>query len=310
MKKFWMIILIVLLFVTTLSGCAEKTENESKYANYQTIMANLSKVENLDLSQADGVLKEILDKGVLTIATSPDYPANEFIDAATGQIFGSEIILAQFVANSLNVELKIETMPFEGILAAIDTKKADLGISGFGYKPDRAENYELSIGYQNSETEVVHHTLLVRANEKDQYQSLADFKGKKIDAQANSLQEMYALEQIEDVQLQMVASFDQAILDLIAGKVDAVAIDGTPAKNYAEQSNGQIVSLFTEKGIEFDTSAYQQYAGQVIVAKKGETSLIDVINQILEVVNQTDGLYKSWYLAACEVAEISAEVTE
>lgn len=304
-----MITLVALLALTTLVGCGKKEAETTKYDNYKKIMENLGKVD-VDLSAAAGTLKNVIDKGVLVVGTSPDYPASEFIDVVTGEVYGCEMILAQYIANSLGVELKIETMDFGGILAAVDTGKVDLGISGFGYKPDRAENYEISHGYQAAESDVAHHTLIVPAKDIDQYNSLADFDGKKIDAQVNSLQEMYVTDQISGADLQKVASLDQAILDLLSGKVDAAALDGTTAKNYAEQSNGQLVSVFVEKKIEFDLSLYPDYAGQIIVAKKGETSFIDVVNQIVDSMNATKDLYKSWYLAACEVAEISPDLGE
>ncbi len=301
--------LAMLLALSTLTGCgSKKEESNPKYDNYNAIVASLGKAEGIDLSQAEGVLKSIIDKGVLVIGTSPDYPAAEFVDAENGNVYGCEMILAQYIANSLGVELKIETMDFGGILAAVDTGKVDLGVSGFGYKPDRAENYEVSHGYQATDSGVAHHTLIVPAKDIANYNSLADFAGKKIDAQANSLQEMYVTDQIPNANIQKVASLDQAILDLLSGKVDAAALDGTTAKNYAEQSNGQLVSVYVEKEIEFDLSMYPDYAGNIIVAKKGEVSLINVINAIIDVMNGTEDLYKSWYLAACEVAEITPDL--
>ena len=57
------------------------------------------------------------------------------------------------------------------------TGKVDIGISGFGYKADRAEQFELSHGYQASSA-AAHHTLLVPADKADEYKSLADFSGK------------------------------------------------------------------------------------------------------------------------------------
>ena len=148
----------------------------------------------LDLSGADGVLKSVLEKGVLTIATSPDYPANEFIDE-NGTVYGNEMMLAKYVADCLGVKLQIETMDFNAVLTAVDTGKVDLAFSGFGWKKDRAEAFELSIGYVGDD-EVTFHTLIVPADQKDNYKTLEDFVGKHIMAQASSLQQMYVEDQI------------------------------------------------------------------------------------------------------------------
>lgn len=160
---------------------------------YLVDTADLVKPE-LDLSNADGVLKKILDSGEMVIATSPDYPANEFI-TEDGTVYGCEMMLAKYVADCLGVKLKIETMDFSAVLTAVDTGKVDMSFSGFGWKADRAEAFELSVGYVGDD-DVTFHTLIVPADKADQYKSLQDFVGKHIIAQASSLQQMYVEDQI------------------------------------------------------------------------------------------------------------------
>ncbi|MCF0110793.1 MAG: transporter substrate-binding domain-containing protein [Erysipelotrichaceae bacterium] len=259
----------------------------------------------IDLTAADGKLASILEKGVLVVATSPDYPPSEYVDVNTGDIKGSDMLLAQYIANSLGVTLQIEAMDFSAVLTAVSTDKADLGISGFGYKEDRAEQYELSHGYQSG-TAASHHTLMIKKEDLDKFNSLEDFnvEGLKIDAQANSLQHMYVEDQLTNATLTLVSSIDQEILELQSGKVDAVAMDATTAKNYAEQSNGMFVSVWEEKGIEFDLTMYDQTAGNVVAAKKGEVSLINAVNEIIDQMMEA-GLYSTMYYAACDDAGVA-----
>ncbi|MBR0131084.1 MAG: transporter substrate-binding domain-containing protein [Firmicutes bacterium] len=148
----------------------------------------------LDLSNATGVLKQILDRGTLIIATSPDYPSAEWIDTE-GVVWGNEMMMAKYFADCLGVKLQIETMDFNAVLTAVDTGKVDLGMSGFGWKQDREDAFQLSNGYIGSD-DVSFHTLIVPAGTEDQYKTLADFQGKHILAQANSLQQMYVEDQI------------------------------------------------------------------------------------------------------------------
>ncbi|MBQ4233405.1 MAG: transporter substrate-binding domain-containing protein, partial [Firmicutes bacterium] len=128
------------------------------------------------------------------IATSPDYPSAEWIDDK-GVVWGNEMMLAKYFADCLGVELKIETMDFNAVLTAVDTGKVDLGMSGFGWKEDREEAFQLSNGYIGSD-DVSFHTIIVPAKDKDNYKELKDFQGKHILAQANSLQQMYVEDQI------------------------------------------------------------------------------------------------------------------
>lgn len=299
------------LLLTT--GCASTSSNSSSSTSdwytgpgYDKLYEELGKAD-VDLSKADGKLKDILDKGQIVLATSPDYPPSEFVDDQ-GNVKGSDIMLAQYIANSLGVDLKVETMDFNAVLTAVDTGKVDIGISGFGYKADRAEQFELSHGYQSSSA-AAHHTLLVPAEKADEYKSLADFSGKKIDTQANSLQEMYVTDQIPDADLQKVSTLDQAILELQTGKIDAIALDSTTAKNYAETSDGMFVSVYEKNGVEFDLSQYAGESGNVAAVKKGETSLIDAVNQVIDSLATSgkyeSNLYTDMYYAACDAAGVS-----
>lgn len=299
------------LLLTT--GCASTSTNSSSSTSdwytgpgYDKLYEELGKAD-VDLSKADGKLKDILDKGQIVLATSPDYPPSEFVDEQ-GNVKGSDIMLAQYIANSLGVDLKVETMDFNAVLTAVDTGKVDIGISGFGYKADRAEQFELSHGYQSSSV-AAHHTLLVPAEKADDYKSLADFSGKKIDTQANSLQEMYVTDQIPDADLQKVSTLDQAILELQTGKIDAIALDSTTAKNYAETSDGMFVSVYEKNGVEFDLSQYADESGNVAAVKKGETSLIDAVNQVIDSLATSgkyeSNLYTDMYYAACDAAGVS-----
>lgn len=299
------------LLLTT--GCASTSSNSSSSTSdwytgpgYDKLYEELGKAD-VDLSKADGKLKDILDKGQIVLATSPDYPPSEFVDDQ-GNVKGSDIMLAQYIANSLGVDLKVETMDFNAVLTAVDTGKVDIGISGFGYKADRAEQFELSHGYQSSSA-AAHHTLLVPAEKADEYKSLADFSGKKIDTQANSLQEMYVTDQIPDADLQKVSTLDQAILELQTGKIDAIALDSTTAKNYAETSDGMFVSVYEKNGVEFDLSQYADESGNVAAVKKGETSLIDAVNQVIDSLATSgkyeSNLYTDMYYAACDAVGVS-----
>lgn len=304
-----------------LTGCSSTTSTSTATATtsdeydsswytgpgYDKLYEELGKAD-VDLSNADGVLKEILEEGVITMATSPDYPPSEFV-ADDGSVKGSDIMLGQYIANSLGVELDVETMDFNAVLTAVDTGKVDMGISGFGYKEDRAEQFELSIGYQSGSS-AAHHTLLINAEDLDKFNSLDDFNSAEltIDAQANSLQEMYVTDELPNANLQKVSTLDQAKLELQTDKIDAIALDATTAANYAEASDGKFVSVYVEKEIEFDLTPYADTQGNVVAVKKGETSLIEVINEIVTQMmvdgKYEDNLYTDMYYAACDAAQI------
>ena len=292
MKKTLAIILtFVMLF--SFASCCKKTEPTE-------VIKGVGKAD-IKVENAEGVLAEVLKKGVLTIGTSPDFAPSEYIDMETNELKGCEMVLAQYVANTLGVQLVVEQMDFSGVLTAVDTGKVDIGISGFGWKKDRAELYELTHGYTGT-SEASHHTILVRTEDKDKYNSLADFDGVHINAQAGSLQQMYVEDQLPNANLELVTTIDQSILNLQTGKVDAVALARTSATQYANTSDGMFYSML-DKNIEFDLSMYDDYSGNVMACKKGETSMVEVLNQIIADVTEKN-LYTEWYDAAKKDAGI------
>ena len=297
-------IVLVTCMLLSIAGCSakesgKKTGTTSTYA-YLVDTTDMKKPE-LDLSNPTGVLKSVLDSGVLKIATSPDYPPAEFI-TDDGTIYGSEMMFAKYIADCLGVDLQIETMDFNGTLVAVDTGKVDLGVSGYGWKEDRDKSYELSVGYIGSD-EINYHTLIVAAEDADKYTTLESLVGAHIIAQASSLQQMYTEDQIvaldpnAGTELELVTTLDQAILALASGKCDAVALDGVTASQYVESSEGK----FAETGIHFDTDMYGSHEGNVMAAKKGETQFIEVINQIITFAME-NGYYEQFYQQAKEQA--------
>lgn len=312
-KKIIASVLMLALAVCLVSCGSKKEESKepktgatSTYA-YLLDTTNMEKPE-LDLSGATGVLKSVLDSGVLTIATSPDYPAAEFV-TEDGTVYGSEMMLAKYIADCLGVDLAIETMEFSGTFAAVDTGKVDMAFSGYGWKADRAEQYELTVGYvgEDEEDSTSNHTLITTVENEGKFNSLADFVGTHIYAQAASLQEMYVEDQILTLDpdgtttLELVSTLDQAVLGLQAGKCDVIALDEDTAKQYVATSDGKFVLT----GVLFDMSLYQEYEGNVALAKKGETSLINIVNKIIEFVNE-----KNYYLDMYKVAKEQAGIEE
>ena len=271
MKKLMMIMLTALLL---LAGCGSNTD------------------------APQNKLEEILANGKLILATSPDYAPQEFInpnETGQDQYVGSDIELAKYIAKELGVELEIKAMDFGMVLSSVDLGQADIAISGFGWREDRDEAFELSIGY-NQTGEAACQGLMVKAYKVDQYKSLADFTGLKIVAQPGSLQEGYVNDQIENADLQLVADLTTAVLMLKTDKVEAFACSCEQMDAYAK-ANPEIARAT----VEFDTTAESLHDGNVLAVKKGEVELIEKINEILIKVND-ENMFEQWSKDAKDLA--------
>ena len=247
-------------------------------------------------------LEKILESGKLVLATSPDFAPLEFEDLSSGeaQYVGSDIELAKYIAEKLGVELEISAMDFSAVQAAIPSGQADIAISGFAKTEERAQNMELSTPFNI--TEDGGQTVLVLKGEGANYTAADDFSGLQIGAQNGSLQYNLVSSQLpEDVEIVPVGSLNDGVLMLETGKIDALASDLSNAELLLESHDGIETTDFM-----FEYSS----EGNVAAVKKGETELIEAVNEIIEEVNEL-GLYDQWKDEATELAKsLGLEVNE
>ena len=247
-------------------------------------------------------LEKILESGKLVLATSPDFAPLEFEDLSSGeaQYVGSDIELAKYIAEKLGVELEISAMDFSAVQAAIPSGQADIAISGFAKTEERAQNLELSTPFNI--TEDGGQTVLVAKGQGANYTAAEDFSGLQIGAQNGSLQYNLVSEQLpDDVEIVPVGSLNDGVLMLETGKIDALASDLSNAELLLESHDGIETTDFM-----FEYSS----EGNVAAVKKGETELIEAVNEIIEEVNEL-GLYDQWKEEATELAKsLGLEVNE
>lgn len=247
-------------------------------------------------------LEKILESGKLVLATSPDFAPLEFEDLSSGeaQYVGSDIELAKYIAEKLGVELEISAMDFSAVQAAIPSGQADIAISGFARTEERAQNMELSTPFNI--TEDGGQTVLVAKGQGANYTAADDFSGLQIGAQNGSLQYNLVSSQLpEDVEIVPVGSLNDGVLMLETGKIDALASDLSNAELLLESHDGIETTDFM-----FEYSS----EGNVAAVKKGETELIEAVNEIIEEVNEL-GLYDQWKDEATELAKsLGLEVNE
>ena len=129
------------------------------------------------------------------------------------------------------------------------------------------------------------HSLLVRAADKDLYKSLDSFKGKKVAAQKGSIPEQMVKDQLADAQLLSLQAMGEAINELVAGKVDAVAIDEPVALGYVSQNKDLAIA---EAGLKTDESQ-----GNAVAMQKDNKELQAVVNKVIAKVKK-DGSYTKY----------------
>ncbi len=280
MKKLLVLLLASLLLV----GCSTTTEpTTTPGATDETTVAT-------------NLLEEILAEGKIVVATSPDYAPFEFYDAEQN-IVGSEVFMMEYIAEQLGVEVEWVPYTFLETMTAVQTNKVDVAISGYNWTPDRAEQMELSTGYNaDADSESSCQGFLVKSENADQYTSLADFAGKTVGAQENSVQEFYVNTQLSDATREPVIDITNAIMSLDGDKIDAVALACVVAEGHANSSDGK----FSVLDVKFELDEIIP-VGNVIAAPKGEVELIEAINEIIVEINE-NGMFADFEQQAFDVA--------
>ena len=95
--------------------------------------------------------------GTLIMATNAEFPPYESVDG--NDVVGLDPDMMQAVCDKLGMELQIENMAFDSIIAAIDSGKADVGAAGMTVTPERLENVNFTDSYTTA-TQVI----IVRKN--------------------------------------------------------------------------------------------------------------------------------------------------
>lgn len=241
-------------------------------------------------------LDAIKEAGVIKMATSPDFAPMEFENIkadGTKEYVGSDIELGKYIAEKLGVKLQIEAMDFTAVQAAVTTGTVDMAISGFAKTAEREESMELSIGY-NTDSDDVGQGILISKDKAAELTTAESFAGLKVGAQNGSLQHNLVKEQLPaDVQVELIGSLNDGVLMLSTGKIDALAVSGENGVLYAGNYDNIVMSDFS-----FDYTS----EGNVVACQKGQTELMEAINNIIKEVNEQK-LYSQWTDEATALAE-------
>lgn len=91
--------------------------------------------------------------GTLTVGTNAEFPPYEYYK--DGVVTGVDIDIMQAVCDKLGMELEVEDMAFDSIIAAVSTGKVDVGAAGFTVTEERKKNINFSDTYTTSKQVII-----------------------------------------------------------------------------------------------------------------------------------------------------------
>ena len=194
------------------------------------------------------------------MATNAEFPPYEYHDG--DQIVGIDVEIAQAIAAEMGMELEIEDIAFDSVIPAVTSGKADFGAAGMTVTPERQQNVDFSKTYATAAQVII-------VKNDSAIAGPADLEGKTIGVQLGTTGDLFVSDE-ENVAGATVERYNkgfEAIQALNQNKVDAVVIDGEPAKVFVSQNDG--IKILDE------ALTSEEYA---ICVKKGNTDLLDNIN--------------------------------
>ena len=197
------------------------------------------------------------------VATEPTFPPFEMQSDDGKDLQGFDIDLMRAIGKEVGLDVQFESLPFDGIIPALQSRTVDAAISGITITAERAKSIDFASPYFKAGLAIA-----VPENNND-VEDFEDLQGKKIAVQIVTTGAIEA-EKIPNTQL---TTFDSAVLalqELVNSKVDAVVNDA-PVTLYAIQKAGLkgvkvVGELVTE---EFYGIALPKYSDKVQLLNYG-----------------------------------------
>jgi polar amino acid transport system substrate-binding protein len=221
----------------------------------------------------------------LVIGTCADFPPFESVNITTKKIEGFDIDIAKEIAARANKTLQIVDMQFDGLISAVKVGSVDLVIAGMTITLARAQQVDFSDPYFGGNQSVV-----VRSDETGITKWDDLNRSIKIGVQTDTTGDLWANNHSNiqpSAQIVRYPKFTTAMLELDKGGLDAVIIDGAPAKSYT--------SSHPTLKVAFEIPTKEKFG---IAVTKGDSGLLKLVDDTLAYLRSSgkyDDLFKKWF---------------
>ena len=245
-------------------------------------------------------------KQTLVFGTSADYAPFEFMypDETGKMVYGGiDVLVAQYIADYLDMELQIENMDFGYLLTALNKGDFDMVLADIEPTEKRQKAADFSDGYYQELPEM----FLIRAEDVEKFNdATVDFNGKTVGAQAGSTKIEKAEEKCVGATVVSLPLIPDLVNELVNKKIDAILLDGSVAVSY-DKSNPD---LSVATGLEGVFEIANPIA--VAVAKGDPKGLLPGINEAITKLLEENKVEE--FIAIVDqiqgIEEVSAEAPE
>lgn len=224
----------------------------------------------------------------VTMGTNAGFAPFEYI-GDNQQYEGFDFEIAKYIAETMGMDLKIEDMYFDGLLAALDSEMIDFVIAAMTITEERQDAADFSTPYFNATQAVI----VLKGYEG--IKTIEDIADKKVAVQDGTTGHFMVTDEL-GCSLANVSAFKAStdtILELTTGRADCVVIDDAVAQNFLKLYD----NLVLVEGLDMPTEQYG------IAVKKGNEELLAAINAALAQMVEDgtyDVLFAQFFLAEAE----------
>lgn len=270
MKKKVLALTMAALMAASLTACGGGAKETTAADTTAADTADTTAAEKTEETSAEAAGTEAAG-GVLVMATNAEFPPYEYHDG--GEIVGIDAEIAKAIADELGMELEIEDIAFDSIIPEITSGKADMDLAGMTVTEDRKQSVDFTDTYAKASQKII-------VKEDSAIASPDDLTGVIVGVQQGTTGDIYVSDlEADGTTVERYNKGFEAVQALSQGKIDAVVIDGEPAKTFVAQTEGLKIleESFTD----------EEYA---IAVKKGNTELLEKINGALKTLKDNGTL--------------------
>ncbi|MDF2880576.1 MAG: polar amino acid uptake transporter, family, amino acid-binding protein [Clostridiaceae bacterium] len=233
---------------------------------------------------ADNSFNDIKSKGEFVVGLDDSFPPMGFKNDK-GEIVGFDIDLAKEAAKRMGVKVVFKPVDWDGVLMSLNNKDIDLIWNGLTITDERKQKIDFSKPYLNNSQIIV-------INSSSSYSSKNDFSSKTIGVQLGSSSEE-ALNKDSGFtkslkEIRKYSNNTEALMDLAAGRIDAVVIDEIVGRYYIQKKPNTYKILN-------DNFGKESYG---VGIRKSDTSFKTELDKVLDEMKKdgtADKISEKWF---------------
>lgn len=209
----------------------------------------------------------------LVVGMDLSYPPFEMIDAA-GKPSGVSVDLARALGDSIHRPVRIENIPFTGLIPSLLTGKIDVVISSMTDTPERRNAIAFSDPYLT-----IGLALLAAKNSGLTAAEELDRPGRTVAVRQGTTAQVWAKEHLKKAKVLVLDKESSAVLEVVQGKADGFLYDQMSVWKHHQEHPVETVALLRPV----------QAESWAIALRPGDTELREQVNAFLKSFRASGG---------------------